>query len=679
MNYLNGCYNSGKFLQRKREYFGCANGLNSDKVNCVFMDKNSLIAGTGDGIYCFRDGKFSRICKKITGPVSGIRAVNDKYAVLNGNNLWIVSGNKAVQAYSFETELVDFAVNAKGTWCLTKDCIYCTADEFKNFLLRRYVEGGEAHCIAVSDADIYVATDSNISVVHGKRMEWKTILPRFSALPDKRINSLTFDENGYLWIGFNDGVAIYDNGANRIVFDKTGAVYFASDAGLIILKNGNIKYLCADRWVPDNNINDVVVSDDGNVIYAATDKGISKITSYYTTLSEKADKFEKIIEKYHIRRGFTATRTITGNTIDEGYISISDNDGLWTACYVAAESFRYAATKKKDALEKARRGMNALLFLTRITGIKGFTARAVRYPGEEGFGNGNKEWTLSPDGSCEWKGETSSDEMTGHFFGFSVYYDLCANKKEKEEIRVALCNIMDHIIENDYRLIDKDGLPTTWACWDPALLNFDDRWYNSLELLAFLKICAHISDDEKYEKLYRKFVSVHRYPLNVMQHKVRDAHICHIDDNLAFLASLAYLRLEDNPSVRSLILCGMEDHWRYERVEKQPLFCFIHAVFTGEDEDLMEGVQSLREIPEDLMHYAMHNSKRKDLVYDDEQIEWFEEPQLKYPLAFDERNIHRPDGGVFDIDVPFRHGCQEPTVYLLPYWIARYYGLIGEK
>ena len=37
----------------------------------------------------------------------------------------------------------------------------------------------------------------------------------------------------------------------------------------------------------------------------------------------------------------------------------------------------------KEALEKARRGMNAMLLLTRITDLPGFTARAVRYPGEK--------------------------------------------------------------------------------------------------------------------------------------------------------------------------------------------------------------------------------------------------------------------------------------------------------
>ncbi|MBR6940543.1 MAG: hypothetical protein IKH65_07050, partial [Clostridia bacterium] len=342
---------------------------------------------------------------------------------------------------------------------------------------------------------------------------------------------------------------------------------------------------------------------------------------------------------------------------------------------------RYAVTGDKDALAKARRGMKAMLLLTEITGIPGFTARAVRYPGDAGYKNGDPEWSESPDKSCEWKGETSSDEMTGHFFGLSVYYDLCASKSEKAKIRSALLGIMTHIIDNGFVLIDRDGLPTTWACWNPEQLNHSDKWFvergiNSLELLAFLKVCYHISGDRKYDDLYSEFISKHHYALNVMQYKIRDAHICHIDDNLGFLAELTLLRLEENEALRSFYLSGLEDHWQYEKIERQPLFAFIHAAVTGRDSDIADGVQSLREMPLDLTYYKMENSKRKDLVLDNEQAEWNEPVQLKIPLPVDERNPIGPNSSVFRIDQNHSNHAKEPTVFLLPYWIGKYYGII---
>jgi len=703
MKFKSGHYTSGTFSQKKSQSFTSADGLLSDKVNCLLLDRNGkLYAGTTAGLCVLENGSFkSAFTDVVAGNISALSKLHDgSIAVCAENRLYIIKGTNIKFLREFESRLVDVCDARGNLWILTGTHFLCTDYTCKKDGVHRELEGGNGVALAVNDKVIYVSTEGYISIIHGKRQEWKNIVPRFSTMPQERINSLCFDDAGYLWLGTQNGAAIHDNQSLwltsekihtlpknevfKIVTDKVGGRYFASDIGVIYQNKGGLKYYSADRWVLSNTINDIAVSDDGSVIYAATDKGVSRITTFETTLLEKALRFDENIEKYHIRHGFTAERQLDNYDINSGYVGITDNDGSWTGCYVAAESFRYATTGEKEALEKARRGMKALLLLESITGIPGFTARAVRYPGEEGFDNGNHEWVKTPDGKCEWKCETSSDEMTGHFFSLSVYYDLCADENEKKEISKSLCAITDHIISNNYRLIDHDGLPTTWACWNPSVLNYDDKWFfergiNSLELLAFLKVSYHISGDEKYKKLYDEFVSVHRYPLNTVQHKVRDAHVCHIDDNLGFVASLTLLRLEENEALRSLYLCGMEDHWEYERVEKQPLFCFIHAAFTGRDADLSEGVQSLREIPLDLIHYATENSKRKDIIYDTEQEEWHEPPQPKYPLPYDERNLHRPDASVFRLDCDFRHRSQEGTLYLLPYWFARYYGLIEEE
>ncbi|MBP9988492.1 MAG: hypothetical protein KBT46_03250 [Ruminococcus sp.] len=702
MNSNNGYYVSKKFNQRKKRLFSMNNGLLSEKVNCLVFDTaENLFAGTADGLFMLVNDSFVPVFNDVLcGNINFIEILSDSTIAVGMNNkLYFIKNNSIEFIREFESDVVGINDKRNSLWILTKERFLGTDYACKSDFVNRPLEGGEGIDLAVSDNEIYVLTQTNISVIHGKRMEWKNILPQFSLMPECTINSISFDDVGYLWLGTDCGAAIHDNlnlwltsekihtlpknAIYKTVTDKVGGRYFASDIGVIYQNKGALKYFSAERWVPDNKINDIAVKADGSVFYAATDKGISEISVYETSLIEKANKYEEIIEKYHIRHGYTATRHVENYDWDGGYVNISDNDGSWTGLYVAAECFRYAVTGETDALEKARRGMKAMLYLMDITGLDGFTARAVRYPGENGFGDGNHEWVKTPDGKCEWKCETSSDEMTHHFFTLSVYYGICANEEEKEEISKHLCAITEHIIKNNFRLIDHDGLPTTWACWDPKMLNNNDKWFfergiNSLELLSFLKVSYHISGNEKYKKLYDSFVKDYHYPLNAMQHKIRDAHICHIDDNLGFVASMTLLRLEENEALRSLYLCGLEDHWEYERIEKQPFFCFIHAIFTGRDADLVEGIQSLREMPLDLTEYFMENSKRKDLIYDTEQEEWHEPAQVKYPLAFDERNIHRPDASVFRLDCAARNSVMDGTVFLLPYWIGRYYGLIEE-
>lgn len=697
-----GCYCSGKFTQRIRRSFTSADGLINESTNCLLLHGSTLYAGTQEGLFRLEDSVFVPVCKEtLCGNIRALAQLDRNcIAAVSERSVYLLQDGQVTLYKEFEEPVVEVCSGKGFWWVLTENQIFSFVPGTAEVNLHRCLEGGKGQCIAVSDENIYIATETNISYLHGKRNEWKNLLPDFCSMPKQKVLSLSFDSAGHLWVGTESGAAIYDNGClwitpeklpqlpknpvYKITADRVGGRYFASDVGIIYLKNGKTKYFSAERWVPDNAVKDIAVSADGERIFAATAKGIAEIDCCEMTLLDKADYHEETIEAYHIRHGFVANRDhIENYDLASGTVHISDNDGLWTACNVAAEAFRFGATGDPDALRKARRGMNALLYLTQVTGIPGFTARAVRYPGEEGFGDGNHEWQLSPDGTCEWKCETSSDEMTGHFFGLSVYYDLCANDEEKQQIRKALCGIMDHIIDNNYHLIDHDGKPTTWAVWDPNLLNHDDKWVfergiNSLELLAFLKVAHHISGDPKYAALYTEFVRKHHYVLNASRHKIRDAHICHIDDNLGFLASLTLLRLEEDPAIRALLLCGLEDHWQYERTERQPMFCFIHAIFTGNDIDLLEGVQSLREYPLDLVFYAVENSKRKDLLYDTEQEAWHESPQILHALPFDERNIRRPDCSCFELDAPDRHYAEEGTFFLLPYWIARYYDILRE-
>ena len=58
-------------------------------------------------------------------------------------------------------------------------------------------------------------------------------------------------------------------------------------------------------------------------------------------------------------------------------------------------------------------------------------------------------WRPSRDGKWLWKGDTSSDEITGHMYGYLIYYDLIVRHDKKEAKRVSdhVCRIMDYIMD----------------------------------------------------------------------------------------------------------------------------------------------------------------------------------------------------------------------------------------
>src|SRR6185369_17723239 len=104
-----------------------------------------------------------------------------------------------------------------------------------------------------------------------------------------------------------------------------------------------------------------------------TAKGLSRIEDRPMTLEEKSRAFVDRIQARHNRWGLTATSNlrVAGDLTTNQPVS-TDNDGLWTAMYVAAECFRYKVTGSPEAREFARQGMQAILRLEAITGIPGF-------------------------------------------------------------------------------------------------------------------------------------------------------------------------------------------------------------------------------------------------------------------------------------------------------------------
>lgn len=181
------------------------------------------------------------------------------------------------------------------------------------------------------------------------------------------------------------------------------------------------------------------------------------------TLAEKAVYFEELTRERHVRYGLVAECGLRRpGELSTFYPKDTDNDGLWTSMYVATEAFRFAVTGDEEARRFAQESLAALIRLEEINGIEGFVSRSFTKDKEKKF---HRKWHPTDDGVWYWKGDTSSDEIVGHFFAYSVYYDLVADEKEKKKIAEVVSHIMDHIIENNLALVDIDGYPTSWGRW----------------------------------------------------------------------------------------------------------------------------------------------------------------------------------------------------------------------
>ena len=695
-----GYYKSENYPQRLCDYYTVNNGLLSNKAKCLAADNDGTVyIGTDGGLnYTKSDGTIGSF--KCDAVKTAYTAKNGTVYFATASTVYTANKGIITELQSIDSEAMEFS-GIDEIYLLAADALYKLENgKFERFF---HNEAGATN-LACTNEKITASNNRTLNIVNGKRKHWMSIFSQHSTMPEFKINCIAFDEAlGFLWLGTDKGAYIFDCKNNwfghdeinalpaeeiyRIRFADDGRVILSSEAGLIIVNNGSRKYLPATRWAMEKDINDAIAV--GNSIWTATDSGVTKITEKEMTLEEKADYCFNLVEDKYVRTlGYvTGLGNIENCDANTGKPNITDNDGLWTQIYIGSLAYAYAVTKNEKYRDAARRSMKAMGYLTKITGVKGFTARAVRFEGEPGFGTVVKrdgaEWHKAPNGECEWLGETSSDEMTGHYFGFSLYFDFCANDEEKEYIKEIICDITDHILENNYRLCDVDGLPTTWAIWDPEQLNRNSMWLwekciNSLELLTFLNVAYHVSGDEKYRKEFLRLAIDEHYILNAAQHKKDDGHTCHIDDNLGFLCTATILRLEKDPAIRKYLLMGMKHHWEYERSERSVLYNIIYIAFTDDVTGLDSAIKTLYEYPLDFVNRPLFNSSRKGLVYDTEQEKWGEAPQLKEALDIDARNVHNYDTNPFRADEGHGRSACSPTPYLLPYWLGRYYGVIKE-
>ena len=483
---------------------------------------------------------------------------------------------------------------------------------------------------------------------------------------------------------------------------EDGGTWAGSRGGLMYLAPGAVRWRLfhSRRWLPSDEVADLAVTPQGEVL-VQTAAGIGKLAERETTLERKMNEIDAMLQKHHLRHGMVAAIHMQApGKVESGRVqSSNDNDGLWTSMYIAAEAFRYGTTRDQTAKRNARRSLEALMFLERISGIPGFVARSI-IPIDEDPKRYGGEWHRSADNCWWWKGDTSSDEVDGHYFAYSIYYDVAANDDEKQEIRQYVAHITDHILDHGLYYVGPPGKPTTWGVWAPEKLNHDlrrfgDRGLNSLEILSFLKVAEHIVGKPRYSQMIKELIEKHSYHINTVgQKQVWPAErINHSDDELAFLAYYPLLVHERDPDLRAVYLASIRRSWLIERPERSPFFNLIYgaalqasdwtdpskrpepAMVEPAEYDRDECLEWFRDVPADTIHWTVTNSARGDVTISG--LNRFRRPRGQSVLPVFERHVMRWNGDPYMLDGGSDgRGRDDGAAILLPYWMGRWHRLI---
>ena len=570
----------------------------------------------------------------------------------------------------------------------------------------------------------------------------------------KDVAALAVDSKGRLWFGAREGIGRLEKGNWKLFTGQeglpynnftcaaagpNGEVWFGTNNGAIRVKDDYFYYRSTRRWLPDNHVREIAVDASGTA-WIGTNNGISEISSKSMTYEEKADYFLEQVEKRHNRMGFVCQSHLKEQfNITTSELAISDNDGLYTAMYGAANAFKYAITKDKQAREQAVRSFYACKWLVDITHEPGFPARVIipidwHEPVNEQYGheyNKRKQQTdpfwkdiyprfpKSNDGNYRWKCDTSSDELAGHYFYYAIFYDLVAEtEQEKEDARKVVADITDHLIRHGFCLVDHDGKPTRWANFQPEFFNsvwgWEQRGLNSMMMLSFLNVASHMTGDTKYDEVAAMLREKHNYHINAMHAKEFFPPENAVPwDNNCLMSMYGLMNYEKDPELLIMYRIAVENAWLHISKQKNAYWDSLYGALANnfsqkirdgffkpdelfKDNPLFSSAalkrfekssldtkyiaETLQRIPLDLIGYTMDNSHRLDVVQDPTPgqsagMGWRTDG---YALPIDERGHVRLDRDGFAINYSEGNGYseQEGTFYLLPYYLALYHNLI---
>ncbi len=710
------------FLQEFHRPFPISSDAAANDVRAVAVDScGSVWAATRAGVFVLTSpqlGKWTTpLPDSLAGPAFDVTVSRD-------GAVWLGTWKGLCVFKNGKFETIQPVARPVGTVGVSSTAVYAFGPDgaWTN-------EGGEWHSLelplpgsvrafqADPQGGFWLATAVGLYHVRGRQVRaYRTTDELLSA----DVRALALDSRGKLWVGGLGGVTVYGKGlrvanftpedglptvwVNCITRGPDGRMWVGTDLG--VTRYGHYRWSLrhSRRWLLDDHVRDVTLDRDGTA-WIATANGVSAIMQRQLTLAEKARHYYRVCMRRHVRSPWLVEKcrlrvpgdTTTWEPRDD------DNDGQYTSMYLAMESFRFAATGDPEARDHARRAFEALRFLQTVTQTAGFVARTVIPSNWTQMADPNEvitpqrraerrvrnprdkcvetHWRRSADGKWLWKGDTSSDEITGHMYGYLLYYDLVADSLERSQVAQHVCRIVDYIIEGGYVLRGMDGRHTTWGVWAPNYLNNDPDWtpergINSLEILSYLKLAYHVSGDRRYERLYRRLLFQEGYAENVKRAKTfNPAFRTHIDDELLALAYPCLLLHEEDPQLLALYRESLDRWYEGVRGDQSPFFDYTYALCTGKNPQPELSLFALRDASLDLIRWTVDNSHREDVhLVRYPELETLQTSRLLPPS---ERGVIRWDNNPWAA-VQGDGGRTESSGvwWLLPYWMGRYLGLI---
>ena len=343
------------------------------------------------------------------------------------------------------------------------------------------------------------------------------------------------------------------------------------------------------------------------------------------------------------------------------------DSAIWTGHFLASESFRYQVTRSPAALDNIMRALHGIRTLIDVTGTDllarcafpenspwatDFISEESQHGARTGFVDG-KKWI--------WIGNTSRDQYLGVFFGMTAAWDLVDDARVREAVQWLSVRMLRKLQSDAWLVRDPGGISTTF------LGRADQR-------LMMLKLGRRLDPDH--------FTNTYRIQANLVSAEslvsvsidVTESHDSYFKFNLDHLVYFGLLTSGDNSWIRH----NYEAAWRLlRRTTDDHGNAFFNLIARAVDGPDVRRDGETRQLLKDWLQRP-----RRDFWVDNRGL---------YVACGDNRACEAlPLGARVTTDFlwqrsPFQlsgggSGRIESAGidYTLPYWMARYYGVIAD-
>ncbi|TLV00517.1 ligand-binding sensor domain-containing protein [Dyadobacter luticola] len=657
-------------------------GEDDGPAYAVAEDTSGVVwLGTWNGLYKTENNSVSKIAGP-AGPISAICATVDGIFAIGPNGFWMNKGQGFVKKETKIARSVRDVISDQnhGLWIATDVGLYHWREQkTDHFYKTDALISGYTKGLALDDRKkLWIGGLGGVTIQNAEKKE-KELRPA-DGIPSTYVTAVRYAPDSSMWVGSQAGVVRYR-------------------------PDGTHSLLISRRWLMHDQVNSIAFDKEGTA-WIATPGGVSAIRKRKMTLAQKNDFFYDVLMKRHIRAPWIAGQAhlkVAGDTTS-WEPEDDDNDGEYTGNYLAMESFRYAATKHPVAKQNAKKGFGFLKLLQEVTDTDGFFARTIipadwthmhdenrtfterekadELVKEPRFKPVEVRWHKSKDGKWLWKGDTSSDEMCGHMFGYYYYYTLVADEAEKKVVAAHVAKIVDYLMAHNLNLVDVDGTPTRWSVWSPDQINREPEWLpdrnqNSMEMLTFLKLAYFMTQNQKYEKEYLRLIKKEHYLENMKEvTKQNPAWLIYFDLVLQAYLYPILINCEKDPEKVKFYKEHLEEWFTKRKADHNPLINFIYCNALNKKAELQNSVDFLVDTPLDLIDWPIDHRRREDIsvvrtpILEDEQVNQLQPASIRMTVRWD-KNPWTLAGGNPQVE-------REPVFWLLPYWMGRYQGMISK-